>query len=72
MYFINHNFIILVLIVFKFVIFMNWELDDNNINVIILVINKISWFVALVVFTVYAANRILVRLPYKGDAASFF
>jgi hypothetical protein len=51
---------------------MNWELDDNNINVIILVINKISWFVALVVFTVYAANRILVRLPYKGDAASFF
>jgi len=62
----------LVLIVFKFVIFMNWELDDNNINVIILVINKISWFVALVVFTVYAANRILVRLPYKGDAASFF
>jgi hypothetical protein len=51
---------------------MNWELDDNNINVIILVINKISWFVALVVFTVYAANRILVRLPYKRDAASFF
>lgn len=70
-YFINDNFIILLLIVFKFVIFMNWKLDDNNINVIILVINRISWFVALVVFTIYATNKILVHLPYRGDAASF-
>jgi hypothetical protein len=71
-YFMHDSFIILLRIIFKFVIFMDWELGDNNINVTILVINKINYFVALFFFLVYASNKILVSFPYKGDAAGVF
>jgi len=48
-----------------------WELGDNNIKDKILIINKINWFMTLFVFIVYAGNKILVSLLYRGDADKF-
>jgi len=48
-----------------------WELGDNNIKDKILIIHKINWFMTLFVFIVYAGNKILISLLYRGDVDKF-